>query len=240
MMTEVRVAVIDSGIHADHPHVQGVADGVSIDAGGHEGPDWIDRLGHGTAVAAAIREFAPSVALLAVRVFHGSLTTTVPSLAAAIAWSVRHGADLINLSLGVRGHEHVEVMEAAVREAETGGSLIVAAGQSDGVRWLPGSLDGVLRVELDWACPRGQYVCARDERTLVFRTSGYPRPIPGVEPERNLKGLSFAVANMTGLAARLVAERPVSGYSDLAARLAERASSGQDNPGERGTPIRRD
>jgi hypothetical protein len=38
---------------------------------------------------------------------------------------------------------------------------------------------------------------------LILRASGYPRPIPGVPPERNLKGLSFAVANATGfLAAR--------------------------------------
>ena len=34
---------------------------------------------------------------------------------------------------------------------------------------------------------------------LIARASGYPRPIPGVAPERNLKGISFAVANTTGL-----------------------------------------
>jgi hypothetical protein len=33
----------------------------------------------------------------------------------------------------------------------------------------------------------------------IVRASGYPRPIPGVPPERNLKGISFAVANATGL-----------------------------------------
>jgi hypothetical protein len=35
----------------------------------------------------------------------------------------------------------------------------------------------------------------------VFYASGFPRPIPGVTPEKNLKGLSFAVANVTGLVA---------------------------------------
>jgi hypothetical protein len=34
--------------------------------------------------------------------------------------------------------------------------------------------------------------------------SGYPRPIPGVPPERNISGLSFAVANVTGFLARLM------------------------------------
>jgi len=195
-----------------------------FDAAGGEGPDWLDSLGYGTTVAGAIRKFAPSVSLLAVKVFDRSLTTSITSLVAAIAWSVRHGADLINLSLGVKDSEHVDVMNAAIRHAGARGSLIVAAGQDGGIRWLPGSPDGVLGVELDWQCPRGQFVCVRDERSVVFRTSGYPRPVPGVDPERNLKGVSFAVPNMTGLAARTLAEHPVSGYTDLVARLADRAS----------------
>jgi len=36
----------------------------------------------------------------------------------------------------------------------------------------------------------------------MFRASGYPRPVPGVPPARNLHGISFAVANMTGFVAR--------------------------------------
>ena len=52
----VRVAVIDSGVHAAHPHVQGVSGGLGIDAEGREHADYIDRLGHGTAVTAVIRE----------------------------------------------------------------------------------------------------------------------------------------------------------------------------------------
>ena len=62
----VRVAVIDSGVHASHPHVNGVAGGVGIDSEGHEHDDYVDRLGHGTAVAAVIREKAPDAAILAV------------------------------------------------------------------------------------------------------------------------------------------------------------------------------
>ena len=54
-----RVAVVDSGVHAAHPHVQGVSAGIGIDGEGREHADFVDRLGHGTAVAAAIREKAP-------------------------------------------------------------------------------------------------------------------------------------------------------------------------------------
>ena len=36
----------------------------------------------------------------------------------------------------------------------------------------------------------------------TFFASGYPRPLPGVPPARNLNGISFAVANMSGFVAR--------------------------------------
>jgi hypothetical protein len=43
-----------------------------------------------------------------------------------------------------------------------------------------------------------------DDGTAVFAASPYPRPIPGVPRERNLSGVSFAVANVTGFIARAV------------------------------------
>ena len=70
----VRVAVIDSGVHADHPHVGGVAGGVAIDGVGHVSGDFVDRIGHGTAVTAAIREKAPAADCYAVRVFDTRLS----------------------------------------------------------------------------------------------------------------------------------------------------------------------
>ena len=51
----VRVAVIDSGVNTTHPHVGEVAGGIAIDEQGIERADYLDRLGHGTAVTAAIR-----------------------------------------------------------------------------------------------------------------------------------------------------------------------------------------
>jgi hypothetical protein len=76
---------------------------------------------------------------------------------------------------------------------------VVAAGTQDGRRWLPGSLPGALSVQLDWTCPREEARVTIDSAGIAAAASGYPRPIPGVPPERNLKGVSFAVANVTGL-----------------------------------------
>jgi subtilisin family serine protease len=198
----VRVAVLDSGVHAAHPHVGGVAGGVGIDDEGREHGDYVDRLGHGTAVTAAIREKAPDAEIFAVKVFDRTLSTRIGNLIHAIDWAARNQMHVANLSLGTARPEHETILREAVEGARTRGLVIVAARDEDGVRWLPGSLPGVVSVQLDWSCPRDEYRVAEIEGQTVFRASGYPREIPGVPPDRNLNGISFAVANMTGFVAR--------------------------------------
>jgi subtilisin family serine protease len=199
----VRIAVIDSGVHASHPHVDGVIGGISITRDCREEADYTDRIGHGTAVTAVIREKAPEAAIFAVRIFHDRLTTGIESLVYAIDWSVRNGMHLINLSLGTSNAEHKSLLAGALDRAAAAGVLLVAAHEDQGIRWLPGCLPGALPVALDWDCPRDQYrTTMMQSGALLYHASGYPRPIPGVAPQRNLKGISFAVANVTGLIAK--------------------------------------
>ncbi len=200
--TRVRVAVIDSGVHAGHPHVGAVAGGVALEPDGRAHGDYVDRLGHGTAVTAAIREKAPEADLYAVRVFDRSLSTRIETLIRAIDWAVGAGMHVANLSLGTANESHEAVLRAAVDRAADAGVIIVAARDDQGVRWLPGSLPRVVPVRLDWACPRDAYTHEAVDGDVVFRASGFPRPIPGVPVARNLHGISFAVANMSGFVAR--------------------------------------
>jgi subtilisin family serine protease len=194
----MRIAIIDSGVHAEHPHVRGVAGGIALHDDGTESADYTDRLGHGTAVAAVIRALAPQAEVYAVKVFHERLATNIETLVRAIDWSIANGMKLINLSLGTAKPEHEGVMRAAVERALAAGATIVAAKEADGVRWLPGSLPGVIPVMLDWYCPWEE----TRERDGVYYACGYPRPIPGVPVENNLRGVSFAVAHVTGSLAR--------------------------------------
>ena len=196
----VRVAIIDSGVHATHPHVGSVAGGVAIDHDGIEGSDYVDRLGHGTAVTAAIREKAPDAELYAVKVFDGSLSTSIAALVHAIDWAARSGLHIANLSLGTARAEHETVLREAVARAASRGMTIVAACEDEGVHWLPGSLPGVVPGASWTGRVRAKSIDVSSANgVVVFGASGYPREIPGVPPERNLNGISFAVANMTGL-----------------------------------------
>jgi subtilisin family serine protease len=198
----VTIAILDSGVHADHPHVGGVNGGTSFVLG--DAPtDFIDRLGHGTAVAAAIREKSPGADLLIAKVFHRQLATSVDVLARAITWASDQGARLINLSLGTANPAHEALLAGAVLYAAERGTLVVSARESNGVAWLPGSLPGVAGVLANADIERDELEVARlSDAWPTFTASPYPRPIPNVPRERNLSGVSFAVANVTGFLAR--------------------------------------
>jgi subtilisin family serine protease len=199
----VTIAVVDSGIHASHPHIGGrVVGGICV-LPAVDPNDWTDRLGHGTAVAAAIHEKAPLATLLAVRVFDRSLATSAQALADGIVWSADNGAALINLSLGTPNEAHRALLEDAVRYASKRGAQVVSAREWNGQRWLPGSFDNVIGVLLDPACERDELgIVEMRGEGVVYAASAFPRPIPGVAVERNLSGISFAVANTTGFLAR--------------------------------------
>ena len=222
----VRVAVVDSGVHPANPHIGVPVSGVRLTAVGEVDDDYIDRIGHGTAVAAAILEKAPGIELVAVRVFEHRLATSAETLARGISWAASNGARLINLSLGTSNPSRANVLGAAVDEAVAAGAIIVSAFESGGVRWLPGSMPNVAGVTLDPSCDRGELGVKVDSGRQGVRlaASGYPRPIAGVPVERNLSGISFAVANVTGFLARLMETgEAVHDVSELARRLAARA-----------------
>lgn len=220
----VEVAVLDSGVNPANPHVGATADGIAVHPGGGESDDALDRLGHGTAVAAAILEKAPGVRLRAVRIFHDTLSTDTPTLIRAVDRATELGARLVNLSLGTAEEERRDELGAAVERAHERGALVVSAREHRGRRWWPGSHPGVIGVLLDWSCSRHELRLMRGpEGVPVFRASGLPRPIPGVPAARNLKGISFAVANVTGLLGLLLEGEP---EVRTAERVAERVEHG--------------
>lgn len=190
----VRVGVIDSGVHASHPHIGRVAGGVTIRERSTE-DSFTDLLGHGTAVMAAIQEKAPEADYFAVRVFQSELRTNVEILCRAIEWCIEQRIEVINLSLGTTNPAHAHRFLRLIPYA----GILVSAREMEGAPAFPGSLPGVIGVGVDWDLPREWYALRNGTE---FFASGYPRPIPGVPKERNLSGISFAVANMAGFVTR--------------------------------------
>ncbi len=212
----VKVGIIDSGVNPAHPHVGGVAGGIRISPNEDDrANDYLDYLGHGTAVAGAIREKAPDAELYAVKVFDRALKTNIEIIIKAIDWCAENHIDVINLSLGTVNLEHRGAIEAAVARANKNGCVIVAAREMAGQLSLPGCLSSVVGVLADSDCPRDRYSVNRIDEDAVFTASAYPREIPGVPREHNLHGISFAVANMTGFVARANQYAPNASVDDL-------------------------
>jgi subtilisin family serine protease len=198
MSRAVRIAVLDSGVCRTHPHVGRIVEGITI------GPDATlpgceDTLGHGTAVASVIHYLNPEADLVAVKIFDGKLATSLSIVIRAIDWCLEHDVQVINLSLGTLNPEYRSAFEDVVARSRAAGALIVSALEVNGGAALPGSLPGVIGViEGD-----DNQLCHRFGKT-VYTAPPFPRDIPGVPRERNLKGVSFAVARVS---ARIAAER---------------------------------
>ena len=196
MKRPVRIGIVDSGVNSAHQHVGNIAGGIGI------GPDarqssYVDYLGHGTAVAALIRARAPYAELFAVKIFHSNLTANLAQVLSAIDWCLDHEMDLINLSLGTANPGHKAAFEAAVGRVRSFGRALVSAFEVQGHPALPGSLPGVVAVLADSAKGPGQHGVLTRSGKKVFTACPFPRDIPGVARERNLHGVSFAVAHAT-------------------------------------------
>lgn len=191
MSSPVRIGVLDSGVCRTHPHVGKVVEGITITVDGAVA-GYEDALGHGTAVAAVIHHLNPEVDLVAVKIFDRKLATSLPVVIRAIDWCLEHDIQVINLSLGTLNPEHRIAFEDVVARTRQAGAVIVSALEMSGAAALPGSLDGVIGVmEAD------EYQVNHRYGKLVYTAPPFPRDIPGVPRERNLRGVSFAVARVS-------------------------------------------
>jgi hypothetical protein len=202
MSRRVRIGIIDSGVNVAHPHVGNIAGGVNIGPNA-EGASYVDRLGHGTAVAALMHARAPQAELFAVKIFQNALATNLTTVLLAIAWCLDNEMDLINLSLGTTNREHKPAFETATERARATGTVIVSAFEMNGVLALPGRLPGVVGVLADPTKAPGEHGVETRDGKQIFTACPFPREISGVPRERNLHGVSFAVAHVTATLARV-------------------------------------
>ncbi|MFP5505870.1 MAG: S8 family serine peptidase [Gammaproteobacteria bacterium] len=220
-----RIAVVDSGCAAVHAlRVRAAAAFVLDDSGVRQEPVTADALGHGSRVADILLHCAPQAELLVAQVFRDRLTTTATQVAAAIDWAVANGAQLVNLSLGLR--EPRPALAEACARAVAAGVVLCAAAPARGDAVYPAGFAGVLRVSGDARCAPGE-LAAIGSAEVDF--GAHVRPLDGGLAGA---GASMACAWLSGQAARHLADG--GGVGTLRAWLAEQASHhGVDNPRSR-------
>ena len=223
----ITIAVLDTGVDGGHPELSGkialrkdfvhlagldTTDFVGDFLGLDDVPD--DEVGHGTHVSGIISAnglrmeegVAPGCRLMPVRVL-ATMTSRgkrygagiVDNINTGIKFAVDNGADVINMSLGIRhvggGLPHEDVIRYAVSKGVT----VVAASGNDGTaeKYYPGALDGV------WA------VGATDEEGSVATFTSFGARISVVAPGSRIYSAyangGYAHASGTSQAAPFVA-----------------------------------
>ncbi|MBA3605656.1 MAG: S8 family serine peptidase [Actinomycetota bacterium] len=211
----VRVAVVDSGIEADHPLVSGVAAAVDVRVSDGDRRDMSlvdgphdDLYGHGTACAGLIRALAPDVELISVRVLGANLRGGADSFAAAMSWCIDQRVDVVNLSLSTNNDDHLDTFWDLVDRASFARVLLVAAMNNERKRTIPSELSGVCSV----ACGPGQdleNVWCNPDGPAEWGAAGIDVEVAWKGGGRVVaSGNSFSAAVVSGHLARIVGAHP--------------------------------
>jgi subtilisin family serine protease len=129
----VTVAVIDSGVEADHPAVGGrLVRSLRVEEGsdGHEvvdDPEAVDLVGHGTACAGIIHAIAPAADLVSIRVLGADNRGGGGPFATALAWAIGEGFGVVNLSLSSRSESMAGRFHELADSAYFANTLLVCA-----------------------------------------------------------------------------------------------------------------
>ena len=226
----VTIALIDSGVEADHRDLRGaVLPGTDVNSG-RGGDGRFDTDGHGTEMAGIIAGrghgsgdgvlgIAPAAKILPISAPTDTLTTS-NYMTAAVDFAIAHHATVINMSFGTGDDA---ALHAAIGKARAADIVLVAAsgnGTKDGLDY-PGLYPEVLTV--------GAY--GRDGQVASFSTTGSQVDLvaPGVDivttgdqsadDYYDGQGTSEATAVVSGAAALLRARYPQLSAPEIVHRL---------------------
>lgn len=222
----VVVAVIDSEVDPSQPDFAGALVD-RFDAGcGASAPD-----AHGTGMAGAIGSrtqllgVAPNARIIAICAFGGAGTPEATSvkIIRGLDYAINHGAKIVNMSFA---GPYDPALAQALQVAREKGVLIVAAAGNNGPKSPP---------LYPGADPNVMAVTATDQNDRVFSGANQGKYIavasPGVNilvpaPDAGVQfttGTSVATANVSGVAALLMAQKPSLTPEDIRALLVSTA-----------------
>jgi subtilisin family serine protease len=216
------IAIIDSGINPSHPHVRGVAGGLTFVFDGQGQPTmnagFEDRIGHGTAIAGIFRKTLPDARLWAVKIFQSDLTASSKLFFAALQWAIEAEMKIIHLSLGTERKQDRRPLARLCQAAYRKGIIILAAARGYDDAVYPAVFQSVIGVYWNRTCESGAIIFHPDN-PIQFGAWGYPRPLPGMDQKHNFRGSSFAVAHVSVKVAQILVSDRAAGLDDVMNKL---------------------
>ncbi|HQY68426.1 MAG TPA: S8 family serine peptidase [Pyrinomonadaceae bacterium] len=210
----VTVAIVDSGIDADHPELKGkVIESVDARVEGNrvffdpsaEG----DSAGHGTACAGIVAKIAPDAKFASIKVLGAGGLGDGQVFIAGLEYAIKQRYKVINLSLGTTKPQFFAPLHDMLDRAYQAGCIVVAAANNLPQPSFPSvfssSLISVIKSEetdpLKFGFHYGQIIELTAPGVNV-RTSWLGGG------HRNLTGNSFACPHISGVVARFVEGYP--------------------------------
>ncbi|GAA2142071.1 S8 family serine peptidase [Streptomyces synnematoformans] len=200
--TGVTVAVLDTGVDAEHPDLKGrVAEARNFS----DSPTTGDAFGHGTHVAATVagtgagadgsrKGVAPGARLLVGKVLGDDGYGSESQVLAGMEWAAEAGADVVNMSLGTDAPtDGTDALSLGLNRltAETG-TLFVASAGNTGPRSAtvgsPGAADAALTVG----------AVDRDDALADFSSRGPRVGDLAVKPDITAPGVDIVAARAAG------------------------------------------
>jgi subtilisin family serine protease len=212
----ITVAVIDSGVNASDPRLRDAqVEGwnLNFQGTGHAliGSRFDDEHGHGTEIAVAVHGIAPAARIVAIRITDPTLVTNADLMAAGIETAFRHGAQVINLSMGTPNMGKALLLRDVCAMAVERGTVVVAAAHQKVDRTYPADLPEVVGVTSHPDCPPEKMFYFAPHRfpfkewralSGKFLTHGY-MPSVGGSAERVWRGSGIATAYISARVACL-------------------------------------
>jgi hypothetical protein len=155
----IKVAVLDTGIDAEHPDLAGkvvasqsFVPGQSVDDGHGHGTHVASTIaGSGSASGGRYKGVAPGAELLVGKVLSNAGSGSVSQIIDGMEWAAAQGADVVSMSLGAGPSDGSDILSQTVNElTESSGTLFVIAAGNKGpdaeTVAAPGSAERALTV----------------------------------------------------------------------------------------------
>ncbi|HZT79767.1 MAG TPA: S8 family serine peptidase, partial [Gemmataceae bacterium] len=201
-LAPVRIAVLDTGIDANHPDLKGKVAGWQSFTGGNP---LTDPNGHGTALAsiALPREDARPASLLSVQVLGPDGHAQDAAVVAGVRWAADNGASVI--LMGFSSPEYSPALAGAIAYAWGKGAVLLAAAGNDGSASprFPAAMEHVIGVAATDGAGHLLALSNTGSATVAALGANVAAAAPG-GGYRAFSGTSASAAEGAELAARLV------------------------------------
>ncbi len=213
----VRVAVVDTGVEADHPVFDGrISGGVIIELNDQVEDGYVtiadnpprDVAGHGTACAGIIHRLAPEAEIFSVRVLGDNMRGRALTFAAGIEWAIGQGFQVVNMSLSTSSADLQKLFYELADEAYFKNVSLVCAVNNIPAPSYPSTFASVISVAAHHSRDPWTYYY-NPSPPVEFGAAGIDVEVAWINKQYATNtGNSFAAPHIAGIVALIRAKHP--------------------------------